>query len=124
MRLEIPLTGIVKMEGTLEKGDLVGDDEDPIRPVDINLGNVSWTMVDVDLDNEVITIEVSPAEEIDEDTGEVDGENKPIYVRRKATIQEKEGFLQYARDLIEGHTKDELYAISKCSKLKRPFKEE
>lgn len=124
MRLEIPLTGTVKVEGSVwGDGKLKGDDKDPIRSLDIDLGNVSWTMIDIDLENEVMVIEVSPAEEISEDTGEIDGEGKPIYQSREATEQEKIGFLQHAKDLIEGHTKDELYAMSKCPRLKRPNKE-
>lgn len=123
MLLAVPLTGTVIVEGSILDGKLEGDDKDSIRPIDIDLGNVSWTLVDVDLENEVMEIEVSPAEEIDEDTGQLDGENKPIYMRRKTTEQEKQGFLQYARQLIEGHTKDELYQMSKSPRLKRPFKE-
>lgn len=123
MRLTIPLTGTVLVEGSVwGEGKLSGDPNDPIRPIDLNLGNVSWTMVDVDLENNEMVIEVSPAEEIDEDTGQKDTEGNPIYVRRRATEQEKAGFLQYAKDLIEGHTKDELYTMSRCSRLKRPFK--
>ncbi|HUV53044.1 MAG TPA: hypothetical protein VMW64_08225 [Dehalococcoidia bacterium] len=123
MRLTIPLTGTVLVEGSVfGEGKLTGDSKDFIRPIPINLGNVSWTMVDVDLENEVMIIEVQPAEGVSEDTGRVDGEGEPIYTRRKATEQEKAGFLQHARNLIEGHTKDELYKMSKSAKLKRPFK--
>ena len=125
MRLTIPLTGTVLVEGSVwGDGLLQGADNDPLRPVPIGLGNVSWTMVDVDLDNEVMIIEVSPAEESKEDTGQVDDEGEPIYTRRQATPQEKEGFLQHARDLVDGHTKDELYAVSGSPRLKRPFKKE
>lgn len=118
MRLTIPLTGTVLIENPLS-----GDDNDRVRPIDLNLGNVSWTMVDVDLENEVMVIEVSPAEEIDEPTGEEDGEGNPIYIRRSATEEEKIGFLQHAQDLVMNHTKDELYEMSRCSRLERPFKE-
>lgn len=124
MRLTIPLTGTVLVEGSVHSdGLLQGDDKDPIRPVDIDLGNVSWKMVDIDLDNEVMIIEVAPAEEFDEDTGQVDAENKPIYIRRKATEQEKQGFLQHAQGLVMNHTKEELYAMSKLPRLKRPFED-
>lgn len=119
MRLTMPLTGTVLVENPL-----TGDDNDPVRPIDLNLGNVSWTMLDVDLDNEVMIIEVSPGEKIDEPTGEEDGEGNPIYTRRKVTEEEKLKFLQDAQDLVMNHTKDELYTMSKCSRLKRPFKEE
>jgi hypothetical protein len=123
MKLAIPLTGTVLAEGSVwGAGKLSGDPDDPIRPVDLDLGNVSWVMVDVDLENEVMVIEVSPAEEVSEDTGEVDGEGEPIFKARKATQQEKTGFLQHAQHLIESHTKEKLYTMSKCSRLKRPFK--
>lgn len=124
MRLTVPLTGTVLQEGSVwGKDDLIGDPNDPIRLVEIDLGNVSWRMVDVDIENEVMIIEVSPAEEIGEDTGQVDGGGKPIKIRRPTTKQEKIASLQNAQQIIEGHTKDELYAMSKCQRLKRPFKE-
>ena len=123
MRLTIPLTGTVLVEGSVfGNGNLSGDPNDPIRPIDLDLGNVSWKMVDVDLDNAVMTIEVKPAEKFSEDTGQVDGEGKPIYNTRPATQAEKTGFLQYAKDLIEGHTKGELYQMSGRPNLKRPHK--
>lgn len=125
MRISIPLTGTVK-----ELNPLRGEPSDPVRPIDINLGNVSWTMVDVDLENNLMIIEVEPGNRVSEP--DLDGEGKqkigkegnPIYITRKATEEEKTGFLQYAQDLIEGHTKDELYAISRCPRLKKPAKGE
>ena len=115
MRLTIPLTGTVLVEDPL-----TGDDKDPVRPVDIDLGNVSWRIVSIDLKNEVMEIEVEPAEEVSENTGQVDREGYPIYERRKTTEQEKMALLQHAQDLVINHTKDELYRISKCARLKRP----
>ncbi len=123
MRLKIPLTGTVLVEGTVfGEGKLSGDPADPIRPIDIDLGNVSWKMVGVDLDNEEMEIDVMPAEKISEPTGENDTEGNPIYTSRATTQQEKAGFLQHAQDLINTRTKDELYALAKLPKLKRPFK--
>ena len=122
MKLTIPLTGTVLIDGSVHgDGLLKGDPDDPIRPVPIDLGNVSWTMVDVDMDAETMEIEVAPGEALDEDTGQVDGEGEKIYQGRPATAAEKDGFLQYARDLIKGYTKDELYAISGKPRLKRRF---
>lgn len=119
MRLTIPLTGTVLIEGSVwGKGELSGDPNDHIRPIDIDLGNVSWVMVKVDIENEEMVVEVSPSEKVSDDTGEVDGEGKPIYRTRKATQQEKQGFLQHAKDLIEGHTKNKLYQMSRRPKLK------
>lgn len=108
MKLTLPLTGTVLVEGSVwGAGDLMGDDKDPIRPVDIDLGNVSWTVVDVDLENEVMVIEVKPSEELD---------------GRPATAEEKTAFLQHAQRLVMEHTRDELYQMSGCHRLKRPFK--
>ncbi len=121
MRLTIPITGTVLTEGKYRDGTLTGDATDPIRPITLDLGNVSCNTVDVDLENEVMVIEVDPAENIAEPTGEYDAEGEPMYHKgRPATPEEKQGFLQHARGLVEGHTKDELYALSKCPRLKRP----
>lgn len=123
MRLTIPLTGTVLVEGSVfGAGELSGDPNDPIRPIDINLGNVSWTMVDVDLENEIMVIEVKPVKIVSEDTGQVDGDGKRIFRQRLVTEEEKADSLQYAKQLVEGHTEEELYAMSKCSRLKRPFR--
>lgn len=120
MRLEVPLTGTVITEGSIfEDGSLKGDPNDPIRPVDLDLGNVSWKMVDVDIDNEIMIIEVTPAETVDELTGADDDDGNPIYITRPTTAQEKQGLLQHAQDLVKGHSKAELYAMSGKPKLKR-----
>lgn len=125
MRLAIPLTGTVLVEGDVHGvGNLTGDPDDVIRPIDIDFGNVSWTMVDVDLDAEVMIIEVKPGETIEESTGESDNGGNPVYKSRPATPEEKTGFLQHAQDLVMNHTKDELYALTRNARLKRPFKAE
>ena len=121
MRLTVPITGTVLVEGPLST--LVGDENDPVRLIPINLGNVSWVAVSVDLKNEVMEIEVSPAEHIAEDTGEVDERDEPIYTLRPTTEQEKTALLDYAKDLVMDNTKDELFAMTKSPRLKRPFKE-
>ena len=121
MRLTIPLTGTVIREGSVwGEGKLSGDPDDPIRPVDIDLGNVSWKMIAVDIENEEMEIEVSPGERVSEPTGEVAAEGKLVYTSRKATSGEKVSFLQQAKDLIEGHTKDDLYTMSKSKRLVKP----
>ena len=123
MRLTVPITGTVLVEGEVQgKGNLVGDPKDPIRPVPIDLGNVSWTMIDVDLENETMIIEVQPALVVSEEIGEGDSAGKSIGTRRNTTGQERAGFLQYARNLVEGHTKDELRAMGKAARLNRPFR--
>lgn len=124
MKLTLPLTGTVLVESlTPGANDFAGDPNDPVRPVDIDLGNVSWQMVSINIENEVMVIEVQPSEKIAEPTGEVDAKDKPIYRAKETTEQEKAEFLQYAQGLVN-HSKDELYTMSKCPKLKRPFKKE
>jgi len=133
MRLTIPLTGTILEyhPELLQYGGssgISGDPNDPVRPVTIDLGNVSWKLVSIDLETETMEIEVTPSDnvsELDLDTEgkqKVDTEGKPLYKTRPATGVEKLGFLDNAKNLIEGHTKDELYQISKCPKLKKPLK--
>ena len=118
MKLLMPLTGTL-----VTLNPISGDPDDPVRPIGIDLGNVSWTILEVDLENEVMLIEGESGETVEESTAEVDSEGTPIYKRRPATDEEKLGFLQYAQRLIMEHTKDELYQMSGCHRLKRPFKE-
>lgn len=125
MRLPMPLTGTVLVEGTLRDGNLKGDANDPIRIINIDLGHVSWQLVDIDWDNELAIIEVTPSEYRSVPTGgkiTVNGKETDEYETRPATEEEKVAFLQHAQDLVMNHTKDELYTMSKCSRLKRPFK--
>ncbi|KKM90013.1 hypothetical protein LCGC14_1242930 [marine sediment metagenome] len=122
MRLTIPLTGNVLVEGSVHgDGALTGDDEDPIRPIEIDLGNVSWTMVDVDLGAEVMVIEVAPAEEVEEPTGEVDAEGEAVMHTRPTTPAEKQALLQHAQGLVMNHSKAELYQMTGNQRLRRPF---
>lgn len=117
MRLIVPLTGTVKNYGDEGYGDL----NDPIRIIDLDLGNVSWELLALDFENEVAEIEVRPSEVISKDTGQVDSEGRPIYTTRSATSEEKQGFLDYAKTLIQGHTVNELYQISGSPRLKKPI---
>lgn len=127
MRLTIPLTGTVLVEGEVfGKGDLVGDDNDPIRPIEIGLGDVSYVMVDLDMVNEVMVIEVEAADKVqkpDLDSGgqqKRDADGNLMFKRRSTTTAEKTALLQQAKGLVEGRTKDELYQISGSPRLKRP----
>lgn len=114
MRLEIPLTGSVLVEGQVHgDGRLEGDPDDPIRLIDINLGNVSWRMVNMDLDREIMIVEVAGGEKTyDPDTG----------TSRPSTPAEKIATIAHARGLIYGKSKAALYAQSGSARLKRPFK--
>lgn len=121
MRLKVPITGTVldydPKAGQIDGIGVVGDNNDPVKPININLGNVSWRLVTIDLENDLAEIEVSPGENISilKDGGNPD--NPEDWTSRPATAQEKQGFLNYARDVIEGHTKEELYAISGSRRL-------
>lgn len=123
MRLRVPITGtVISYDPALAKLDgigISGDPNDPVRLVPVNLGNVSWRLVSIDLDNEVAEIEVTAGEDTLYNTGEVDKNGKPIINSRPATFKEKEAFLKYASNLINNHTKDELYSISKSPRLKK-----
>lgn len=122
MRVKIPLTGKVteyhpELDGLGPSSGISGDLNDPVKPVPIDLGNVSWKLVAIDLENDLAEIEITPSDRIRVDTGKLDGEGKPIYETREATETEKQDFLDYARNLVEGHTKDELYTMSGKKKL-------
>lgn len=116
MRLEIPITGTVIAVG--EDGWLSGDQNDPIRLIGIDLGNVSWKSIGIDLDKEVMVIEVTPAEEIDEDTGQVDATGRRISIRKKTTEQDKQRFLDEAEAKVKNKTKEQLYAETESPRLK------
>lgn len=120
MRLRIPITG------TVEQVDpcIIGKDDDPIRLINIDLGNVSWELVHLNLDAEEMEIEVTPSEDIAVDTGEIDIEGEPIWKNRKATDEERLQFIENARSLsLERMSKEALYTLSKSPRLRNPFKE-
>lgn len=109
MRLKIPLTGKIleytpEFEGYGPSGEISGDPANPVRPVPINLGNVKWNLVSIDLETDTAEIEVSPGEGIN---------------GRLATDEEKQGFLDYAKNLVEEHTIDELYAMTNSKRLEK-----
>lgn len=114
MRIEIPLTGTVLVEGQAHgDGRLEGDPADPIRPINIDLGNVSWHMINVDLDREVMIVEVEGGEYTsDPDTN----------MSRPSTPADKAAALAHVQGLIHGKSKAELYKQSGSARLRRPFK--
>ncbi|GAF68053.1 unnamed protein product [marine sediment metagenome] len=112
MELRIPLTGTIEVEGAYKEGKLVGKADDPIRIIPIDLGNVSWTLKDIDLVDEVAIIEVVPSPVITKVVGDVP-------VTRPATKAEKTASLNHAKGRLAGKTKDDLYLETKSAKLKR-----
>ena len=121
MRIKLPIRGTVKQIEPY----ISGDPADPIQLVDINLGNVSWRLIKLDLDAEEMEIEVTPSETIDYDTGQKDEFDRPIFMSRQATAEEKTQFLEHARkNSLECMSSAALYALSGSSRLKNPFKAE
>lgn len=119
MRMKIPITGTVKKIHPY----ISGDNNDPIRPINLNLENVSWKLITLDIENEYMEIEVTPSPEIRYDTGEVDNEKEPIFITRPTTVEEKAHLIEGARNLsLERMPKDDLYALSGSPRLKNPFK--
>ena len=117
MRILVPITGTV-----INDNPVAGDPDDPIRLINVNLGNVSWKLVRLDLVNDLADIEVTPGETTDEATDSFDAEGKPIYRTRPTTQAERLQYLNDLKKVIDQHTKEELYAMSKSARLKKPFK--
>ncbi len=124
MRLKIPLTGAVLdydiLAAKYDGIGVVGDNNDPVKPVEISLGNVSWRLVTIDLVNDLAEIEVSPAENINVLKSGGNPDNPNDWTSRATTEMEKQGFLDNAKTLVESHTKDELYTMSKSKRLVKP----
>lgn len=117
MRITLPLTGTL----LAYKPVVAGDDSDPIRLVDINLGNVSWELVALDLDNDQAVIEVTPADGYDEPTGQVDPEGNPICWRVPTTPEMKAAALTWVRAISLEYTQDQLYQMSGNARLRKPL---
>ncbi len=121
MQLTVPITGTVIREGDIhDDGLLEGDPNDPIRLIDINLGNVSWTLVDIDIDAEVAIIEVTPALDVVEETGVILPGGEPEVRQRDTTDVERSQLLSYAKGIVEGKTKAQLHTLSGSPRIKRP----
>lgn len=121
MRIKVPITGTVRL---ITPTRVSGEDSDPIRMININLGNVRTSFVSLDLENEEMELEVTPVEKVVYDTGEIDGEGKSIRDFRSTTPEEKEAFIEHARNYsLERMSKEALYALSGSSRLKNLFKE-
>ena len=123
MRIKVPVIGTVieskPMQSRPEIMEVYGAEDDPIH-INVDLGNVSWTLVDLDIENGLAEIEVTPAEEVSEDTGqtqeewvgtgETESDGKPIFVKktvpiivtRPTTGIEKQALLDNAKIIVDG----------------------
>ena len=121
MRIRVPVTGKVldydPVGAQMDGIGIVGDPNDPVRLIDINLGNVSWRLVTIDLENDLAEIEISPANKVSLLKAGGDPENSDDWTSRPPTDGEKQGFLDYAKSLVENRTKDELYGSTKSTRL-------
>ena len=119
MRMKVPITGTV-LEITPR---VVGDPDDPIRMIKMNLGDVSWKLITLDLDNEEMEIEVTPTPHVTRALGYDDEHGFPAVEVRTKTGPELQTALEYARSFsTEVKTKAELYALSGSPRLKNKFK--
>ena len=116
MRMTLPLTGTIVR---YFDGGFSGDNDDPVRPVDKDLGHVSWQMVSIDLEAETMTIEVTPSEEIEVNTGT---ELKPVYEKKVLTEQDKQKVLAKAKKIETNNTVEELYHMTGNHRLIKPKK--
>lgn len=124
MRLKVPITGTVKAynpaAGQRDGIGVIGDPNDPVSIININLGRVSWRLVTIDIENDLAEIEVKPGENVKALKDGGNPNNPEDWFLRPATEQEKQGFLDYAKNQVESHTTDELYAISQSKRLVKP----
>lgn len=104
MKITVPFIGTVlnyKLGEIPQHDEISGDPNDPVR-IGVNLGNVSWELINLDIENGLAEVEVTPAEQIDEDTGQVDEGGEPILVTRPATEIEKQALLDNAKTIVDG----------------------
>lgn len=106
MRIKIPVIGTV-IEYNPQTDEVYGDPNDPIR-IDVNLGNVSWELISLDVENGLAEIEVTPSQTISEDTGEKDKEGNSIFRVRPTTQKEKETLLNHAETLANELRRDKV----------------
>ena len=128
-RLKIPLTGTVTgFDPECYKLDSVGisgDPNDPVRPVNVNLGGISWRLVNIDLETNLMEVEAEAPETMDVPVQDTNGQ--PVYVdgklklvNRATTPEEKEQILAMAQHILESHTVDELYVLTGDKRLFKP----
>ena len=65
MRIKVPIEGTVK--SISPNGVVIGDDNDPIRPVRMNPmpRGIGWRMISLDIDNEEMLIEIIPSNDLE-----------------------------------------------------------
>lgn len=121
-KLKVPITGtITDFDANLYKSDNIGikgDPNDPVRLIDIDLGNVSWRLVSIDLVNEEAEIEITPSEIVSELKNGGNPDNEDDWITRATTTQEKLNTITAAEDKVKNKTKGELLALTGNMALK------
>lgn len=115
MRIKIPLTGTL----VTEDPD-TGDPEDPVRVINLDLGDVAWQAVAFDWDAGLVEVELEVPRHTgrhDPDTGKAFPDEPPAkHATRRAAA------LSRVKSLLLDHTVDELYGMAGDPRLRRPFK--
>lgn len=102
--IRVPICGTV-----ISRDPPEGDPKDPLRPCDIDFGNVSWRMVSIDVDKMTMVIEVTAADKIAVPV--VDNLGKPVldkdtkeqlWVTRVPTDAEKTSYEDFAEQAAAG----------------------
>lgn len=103
MNLTIPFIGTVLSSTPI---CVTGDPQDPIRPA-IDLGNVSWHRISINVEMRTMTLEVKAGRYANYpavDTGGnpiLDDAGIPQMRSRPATLAEKAGYLKHAKGLVK-----------------------
>ncbi len=119
MRLKIPMTGtVIDFLPDCYKLDhigIIGDPNDPVRPVKFNLGGIAWRLVGIDLDNDLMEIEASPPDMISipvlDSNGKpvLDPDGFPVFSNRPTTDAEKQQILANAQNILNSNPGDSAY---------------
>lgn len=127
MRLKIPMTGTVidfdPESYKLDNIGISGENNDPVRVVNLNLGGIAWHLVSIDLENDLMEVEVEPPEQITEPRLDANGKpvkSEPLYISRPTTPVEKQQILDNAQHILESHTTNEIYVLTGDKKLVKP----
>jgi len=115
VRIKIPLTGTL-----LTLNPAIGADDDPVRVIGLDLGDVAWRAVAWEWDQDLVEVELDAAPRR---VGRCEDDGTPIPDETPATHKARRAqALAHVRELLLGHTIGELYELAGDPRLKKPFK--
>lgn len=82
--VRLPLAGTVL---EIKDGCVCGDDKDPVRPVGVDLGNVAWKLVSLDLETKTCLIEITAADVKSVEVATDTWETQPMTKEEKAKVE-------------------------------------